>query len=186
MELGGGMGNPQWRIVDSSYVVDTRFLRLRKDTIELPDGTVIPDYYVRDSRGFIIVFAVTEDGRVPLVHQYKHGIGRELLELPAGAIDPGEEPVQTAVRELAEETGYSAHSMELVRSFVTDPTNSNTIAHLFLARGARKTSEQHLDPTENITVELATFDELRRFVRNGTIDSMPHVAAIYSVLDALA
>lgn len=186
MELGRGMGNPQWRIVDSSYVVDTHFLRLRKDTIELPDGTVIPDYYVRDSRGYIIVFAITEDGRVPLVRQYKHGIGRELLELPAGAIDPGEEPLQTAARELAEETGYSAESIELLRSFVTEPTNSNSIAHLFLARGARQSGEQHLDPTENITVEVATFDDLRRFVRDGTIDSMPHVAAIYYVLDRFA
>lgn len=186
MELGRGMGNPQWRIVDSSYVVDTHFLRLRKDTIELPDGTVIPDYYVRDSRGYIIVFAITEDGRVPLVRQYKHGIARELLELPAGAIDPGEEPLQTAARELAEETGYSAESIELLQSFVAEPTNSNSVAHLFLAKGARKTGEQHLDLTENISVEVATFDDLRRFVRDGTIDSMPHVAAIYYVLDRLA
>lgn len=186
MEPRGGMGNPDWRIVASSYIVDTKFLRLRKDTIELPDGTIIPDYYVRDSRGFIIVFAVTPDDRVVLVRQYKHGIARELLELPAGAIDPGEEPLETAIRELAEETGYQAESVELVRSFVTDPTNSNSIAHLFIARGARKTAEQDLDPTEAISVELATLDELHRLVREGAIDSMPHVAAIYFLLDNIA
>lgn len=177
------MGKPDWRVIASSYIVDTHFLRLRKDTIELPDGTIIPDYYVRDSRGFIIVFALTEDDRVVLVRQYKHGIARELLELPAGAIDPGESALETAIRELAEETGYGAHSMELVRSFVTDPTNSNSIAHLFLARGARKTGDQDLDPTESIVVELASLEQLREFVRDGAIDSMPHVAAIYYVLD---
>lgn len=178
------MGKPDWRVIASSYVIDSHFLRLRKDTIELPDGTIIPDYYVRDSRGFIIVFAVTEDERVVLVRQYKHGIARELLELPAGAIDPGEEPLQTAIRELAEETGYEAQSMENVRSFVTDPTNSNSIAHVFFARNARKTAEQDLDPTEAITVELVTLDRLRELVRDGTIDSMPHVAAIYFLLDS--
>ena len=174
-----------WRVTASSYVVDTRFLRLRKDTIELPDGTVVEDYYVRESRGFIIVFALTADNRVVLVRQYKHGIARELLELPAGAIDPGETPLETAIRELAEETGYEAASMELVRSFVTDPTNADTIAHLFLARHAHKTREQDLDPTERITVQLASLDELRALVREGTIDSMPHVAAIYFMLDVV-
>jgi ADP-ribose pyrophosphatase len=177
------MGRPDWRVIASSYIVDTRFLRLRKETIELPDGTIIPDYYVRDSRGFIIVFALTGDDRVVLVRQYKHGIGRELIELPAGAIDPGEDPMQTAIRELAEETGYAARSMELVRSFVTDPTNSNSIAHLFLARGASIAGKQNLDPTESIAVELTTVEDLREYVRDGTIDSMPHVAAIYYILD---
>jgi ADP-ribose pyrophosphatase len=183
MERARGMGNPDWRILASDYVIDSRFLRLRKDTIELPDGTIIRDYYVRDSRGFIIVFPVAEDGRIVLVRQYKHGIARELLELPAGAIDPGEEPLQTAIRELAEETGYVAESMQFVRSFVTDPTNSNSIAHLFVARDVKKTAEQDLDPTESIAVELVTMDQLRDLVREGTIDSMPHVAAIYFVLD---
>jgi 8-oxo-dGTP pyrophosphatase MutT (NUDIX family) len=183
MERGRGMGKADWRVIASSYVIDSHFLRLRKDTIQLPDGTIIPDYYVRDSRGFVIVLPLTDEGRVVLVRQYKHGIARELLELPAGAIDPGEEPDQTAIRELAEETGYAADSMEHVRSFVTDATNSNSVAHLFIARNAKKTAEQDLDPTETIAVELASIEQLREFVRDGTIDSMPHVAAVYYLLD---
>ncbi len=179
------MRDDAWRVTASSYAIDTRFLRLRKDSIELPDGTLIEDYYVRESRGFAIVFAMTPDERVVLVRQYKHGIGRVLLELPAGSIDPGEEALHAATRELAEETGYEASSVEYVRGFVADPTNSNTIAHLFLARGARRTCEQNLDVTEAIDVELASFDELRAMVRDGTIDCMPHVAAIYAVLDLI-
>lgn len=172
-----------WRVTASSYVVDTRFLRLRKDRIELPDGTVIDDYYVRESRGFVVVFAITPENRVVLVRQYKHGIGKTLLELPAGAIDPGETPLQCAVRELAEETGYTAPEMEFVRSFVVDPTNSDTMAHLFIARGARRTQLQNLDVTENIAVELAAPEELHRMVRDGIIDSLPHVASICLMLD---
>ena len=183
MNGGRGMGNNDWRVTASSYVIDTRFLRLRKDTIELPDGTVIDDYFVRESRGFVIIFPITTDERVVLVRQYKHGVGRTLLELPAGAIDPGEQPAQTAARELLEETGFEADSMELVRSFVTDPTNSNSVAHLFLARGARKTREQDLDITEDISVELVTLPELRAFIRDGSIDCLPQVGAIYTVLD---
>lgn len=185
MEAERHMEKSPWRVTASSYVVDTHFLRLRKDRIELPDGTVIDDYYVRESRGFVVIFALAEDGRVVLVRQYKHGIAQVLLELPAGAIDPGEQPLQTAMRELEEETGYTAPSLELVRSFVVDPTNSDTIAHLFLARDARKTAEQNLDVTENIEVQLVSLEELRNFVRDGTIDSVAHVASICLVLDLL-
>ena len=179
------MSNSDWRVTASSYVVDSKFLRLRKDTIELPDGTVIDEYFVRETRGFVIIFALTRDRHVVLVRQYKHGVAQTLLELPAGAIDPGEEPIDTAVRELLEETGYEAESMELVRAYVTEPTSSNAVAHLFLARNAKKTQPQDLDVTENITVELVPLDNLRELVRNGTIDCLPQVGAIYTVLDKL-
>jgi 8-oxo-dGTP pyrophosphatase MutT (NUDIX family) len=172
-------------VTASSYVIDTHFLRLRKDTIELPDGSVIEDYYVRESRGFAMVCAITQDNRIVLVRQYKHGIGQELLELPAGAIDPGEEPSACAMRELEEETGYTAPAMEFVRTFIVDPTNSNSVAHLFLARNAEKTSEQTLDVTERIDVELVALHDLLRLVRNGTIESISHVGAIYVLLDLL-
>jgi 8-oxo-dGTP pyrophosphatase MutT (NUDIX family) len=179
------MTKRDWRVTASSYVIDTHFLRLRKDTIELPDGSIVNDYYVRESRGFAIVCAITENGDVVLVRQYKHGIGQELLELPAGAIDPGEQPAACAMRELEEETGYTAPSMDLVRTFIVDPTNSNTVAHLFLARNASRTSEQKLDVTERIDVELVPVDRLRELVQNATIDSVVHVASIYVVLDLL-
>jgi 8-oxo-dGTP pyrophosphatase MutT (NUDIX family) len=179
------MDDTGWRVAASSYILDSPYLRIRRDRIVLPDGTIVEDYYVRESRGYVIVFALTEDRRVVLVRQYKHGAGKVLLELIAGAIDEGEEPLQTAVRELAEETGYAAPSMKHVRSFVTDPTNANTIAHLFFAKNAYRSGDQQLDATENITVELATLDELRSMVRSGDIDSMPHVGAIYYVLDHL-
>ncbi len=176
-----------WKIVESELVIQTRHLRLRRDTVELPGGQRVADYFVRESRGFSVVFALTRDERVVLVRQYKHGIGQSLLELPAGAIDPDETPIACARRELAEETGYAAEPDELehVGSFVYDPTSSNTRYHLFLARDCRAAGRQKLDPTEAITVELATLEEVRRFVRDGTIEVGAHVASIYYTLDRL-
>jgi len=179
------MTKHDWRVTASSYVIDTHFLRLRKDTIELPDGSIVDDYYVRESRGFTIVFAITGDNRVVLVRQYKHGIGKDLLELPAGAIDPAEEPAACAIRELEEETGYTAPAVQPVRTFVVDPTNSNSVAHLFLARDASKTSKQNLDVTERIDVELVEIEHLPDLLRDGTIDSVAHVGSIYLILDLL-
>lgn len=178
------MNESPWRVSSSSYVVDSEHLRLRKERIELPDGRTIEDYYVKESRGFAVIFATTADGRVILVRQYKHGIDRVLLELPAGAIDPGEEPLQTALREFTEETGYSGE-MEYVRAFCTDPTNADTVAHLFYAPNVEPAGKQNLGLGEDITVELATLDEIHGFVRDGTIDSVTHVASIYLMLDRL-
>lgn len=177
------MDEPGWQVAASSYILESPYLRIRRDRIVLPDGTTIEDYYVRESRGYVIVFALTAQREVVLVRQYKHGIGKVLLELVAGAIDEGEEPLYTAIRELREETGYAASSVQHVRTFVTDPTSANTVAHLFFAKDAYVCGDQELDVTEDIAVELVPLERLRDLLRSGEIDSMPHVGAMYSMLD---
>jgi len=176
-----------WAVRESEIVIETPHMRLRRDQIELPDGKRIGDYYVRESRGFAIVFALTPDERVVLVRQYKHGIAETLVELPAGAIDAGENPSDCAIRELREETGFvcDPHNLELAGSFVYDPTSSTTRYYLYIARDIRATGVQDLDDTESIAIEYASLDELRRFVRDGTIRVGAHVASIYFVLDRL-
>jgi len=177
-----------WKIVESRYVIETQHLRLRRDSVRLPSGVLIDEYYVRETAGFAIVFALTEQNDVVLVRQYKHGIGEDVLELPAGAIEPGESPVDCAQRELAEETGYvgTPEQPEFVASFISDPTNSNGRFHLFFARGAQLRGQQQLDATEAITVELASLEQVRHYVREGTINVGPNVAAIYFMLDKLS
>ncbi|MFY9779923.1 MAG: NUDIX hydrolase [Candidatus Baltobacteraceae bacterium] len=176
-----------WRIVDSEIVIETPYLRLRRDNIELPDGRIVENYFVRESRGFSVVFALTDDERVVLVRQYKHGIARSVLELPAGAIDPDESPADCARRELGEETGYEGRppEPEYLATFIYDPTSSNTYFHVYLVRGARAVVAQSFDPTEAIEVELATLEQVRGYVRDGTISVSAHVAVIYYVLDRL-
>jgi len=180
------MNIPKWRVLASSYIVESPFLRLRKDTIELPTGTIIDDYYVREGRGFSVIFALTPQNDVVLVRQFKYGIGRIMLELPCGYVDEGETPDAAAVRELAEETGYVADSIEFVRTFVPEPTNSTMLMHLFFARGARPVGRQEFDVTEDIEVELATLERLRDHVQSGRIESTTQVAAIYTMLEKLS
>jgi ADP-ribose pyrophosphatase len=179
--------NARWKILESNYVIESKYLRLRRDRIELPSGHRIDDYYVRETAGFSIIFALTPERQVVLVRQYKHGIRDSVLELPAGTIDPGEGAALCAQRELAEETGYvgSPAEPEHITTLITDPVNSNGRFHLFLVRNARPLLPQHLDLTEDITVELASPEQLRGFVRDGTIAVGTHVAAIYVFLDRL-
>ena len=172
-----------WTVRSSTYRVDEPFLRLRSDTVELPDGTVVEGYFVRESRGFSVVGALTPDRRIVLVRQYKHGIAQIVLELPAGMIDVDETPDVCAVRELAEETGYAGDPPRLLRSLFADPTSSNASFHVFLIENAVPKFAQSLDTTESIEVETATIDELQAAVRDGRIGSGSQVAAAYIVLD---
>jgi 8-oxo-dGTP pyrophosphatase MutT (NUDIX family) len=174
-----------WTVRSSSYRVDEPFLRVRSDTVELPDGTVIEGYFVRESRGFTIVAALTPERRIVLVRQYKHGIAQIVLELPAGMIDAGESPDVCAVRELAEETGYAGDPPRLLRSLFADPSSSNASFHVFLIENAVPKFAQSLDVTETIVVETATLDDLRAAVRDGRLGSGSQVAAAFILLDHL-
>jgi len=174
-----------WRILSSRYQVATPFLRLRADRVELPNGIIVDEYYVRETRGFCVVFALTPERRVVLVRQYKHGIGEIVLELPAGGIDPGETPAECAPRELAEETGYTGAPPEHLRTFIADPTNSDGRFHLYLVRDAMCTREPSLDPTEEIEVQTATLDEVRAMVFDGRISAGSQVAAVLVALEVL-
>jgi len=175
-----------WTIVASNYRIDEPYLRLRADRVELADGTIVEDYFVRETRGFTIVAALTPARELVLVRQYKHGIGRIILELPAGVIDAGESAADCAVRELAEETGYAGDPPQLLRTIATDPTNSTGTASIFLIENAELRTAQSLDVTETILVETVSLDAFAALLR-GDADffSAPHVAAGYILLDEL-
>ena len=137
---------------------------------------------MRESLGFSIVFALTPADRVLLVRQYKHGVGEVVTELPAGVMNDGESPEACASRELAEETGYTGSAPELVRTFLTDPTNSTGRFHVFVVRDATRTCEPQNDVTEDIEVELAPVDEVRAMALDGRIGSGSQVAAVLVAL----
>lgn len=117
------------------------------------------------------------------MRQYKHGVAEIVTELPAGARDANETAAECATRELCEETGYTGSPPEHVRTFLTDPTNSDSRFDLFVVRGAERTCEPDLDITEEIDVVLAGIDEVRAMAYDGRIAAGSQVA---SVLVALA
>jgi 8-oxo-dGTP pyrophosphatase MutT (NUDIX family) len=179
------MEKPTWRRRSSTYLVDSPHFRLRVDSLELPDGTVIPNYYVRESAGFVIVFGLTAERQVILVRQYRYGADEIHLELPAGTLDEGEDPRACAIRELAEETGYEGAEVEHVGSYRAEPARSTAFAHMFLVTGARRTREPLLDPTEVIEVELERLESFREMLRDGRIDNGASIATGYRALDRL-
>lgn len=170
--------NRRWQVERSDLLLDTPYLRLRRDTARLPDGRVVPDYYVVEAHPIVVVFALTTTDEVLLVEQYKHGWGDVLLELPAGLCDGHADLLAEAQRELLEETGYAAPNWERLGAFISNPTRANNEVHLFMARGAHVVAAQALDPNEDILVRRAPLGGIRAYVADGRVRVLDSVLAI--------
>ncbi len=125
---------PQVAVLSAERVLETAPFDVERARIRFPDGHEAERVVVRHP-GAVAIVALDEAGRWLLVRQYRHPAGRDLLELPAGTLEPGEEPARTAARELREETGFAAAEIERVGGFYTAPGFCDEYIHLFLARG---------------------------------------------------
>ena len=137
--------------------------------IELPRELVEPDW--------VAVLALGE-GEALLVEQYRHGVGRASLELPAGVIDEGESAAEAAARELREETGYVASRIEPLGVVSPEPARNTAMGHFYVETGCRQVGEQRLDRSEHIAVRPLAVADLLNAVDDGRIVHGSHVAAI--------
>ena len=147
-------------IVESTWVLASPFLRIRRDRCRLPDGRIAPGHYFLDKEDFAMVVALTPAREVLVVREYKHGVGAVVLQLPAGFVERGEEPLAAARRELLEETGHAAASVELLGSFPLFPSLMASRGHLFLARDVRPVAAPRLDEFEVLEIERRRLDDL--------------------------
>lgn len=178
-----------WETFSYSQVLDTPYLKIRCEQVVIPDGPVIPDYYIIENHGWVGIVPLTADGRFLINRQYKHGIGEVVLEFPAGGIDAGEEdnPQQTARRELMEESGYSYedNDIEFLAHMLANPTGARTRIWWYLARNVRKTGTQKPDPVEVIENLLVTPRELLQLIHEGQFAVQGQISAAYLALERL-
>ncbi len=173
-----------WEQLGSDLVVDDRWYRLRRDTVRLPSGRVLDDYFVSERPDNVVVFAITPDDCVVFVRQWKQGRRAFLTELPGGICDPGEEPAATAARELLEETGYACDEFRELGRFEPDPSKNTNVVVAFAGSGARRVAEPRFDDQEEIEVLLLPVEGLKDAVRAGELTSAGTVAAVYRALDS--
>ncbi|MCM1355393.1 MAG: NUDIX hydrolase [Staphylococcus sp.] len=150
----------KWNLVKSEYLHRRPWLTVRRDEVRLPNGKVHDEYYVLEYPTWINVIALTPEGNFVMVKQYRHGLGIVATELCAGVAEEGEEPIEAARRELLEETGFGGGEWELNTVLSANPGSQNNLSYSFIARGVEKISDQHLDETEDIKVEILTEDEV--------------------------
>lgn len=156
------------RRISGERVYKGTILDLDIDRVRLPNGSAAVREVVRH-RGAVVVLPLHEDGRVQLVRQYRYPTACEILELPAGKLDPGEDPVSCAVRELAEETGWRAVEIHQLGSFFTTPGFTDEVLQAFVATRLEPAPEVAQDPDEAIEIVTMTVDEAFEACRSGVI-----------------
>lgn len=171
----------QWKTLSTKYISQHKYFTARVDKCEMPDGTIVPEYYVVELPVTVCALAVTEEGKVILVKQYRHPIKETLFEIPGGFIDEGENPEQALKRELLEETGYEFSTVYPVGKISANPGVLQSFTYLFLATGGKKITAQSLDHHEEIEVVLMLVDEVRAMLeRNEFVQALHTTCLMYA------
>lgn len=171
-----------WTVLDSRDLVDADpFLKLRVETVELPDGRRIGDYYQLDMPSFACVFAETAEGRIVVYRQYRHGPRRVGLAFPGGHLSPGEEPLDAAKRELLEETGMEAAAWADLGGYMVNANQGGAVSHMFHATGCRRVAEPLSDDLEDTEILHLTREELLAAIGRGEMHLLTQIALVSMV-----
>ena len=173
----------KWEVLTSEWALHKDWYKVRRDTVRLPDGQVIDEFYLSIRPEVVLIFPVTPSGQVILARQYKHGAAEILLEFPGGIFnDPTEPPLAAAQRELREETGCTTDRWTFLATVYDDPAKQNNRLHLFLAEDVRPNDPQDLDPTEFIELVEVPLAELDTWILEGKIQTAGAIALAWHAM----
>ena len=170
--------NLEEKTISTKKIFDGRIISVQVDEVELPNGKTSTRELVKHP-GAVAVIAMTEEGKIVLVEQYRKPLEKELVEIPAGKLEKGEDPEICAKRELEEETGYGCDSLELVSSFYTSPGFADELIHVYVAKGLKKLENAAgLDEDEFVNLMEVTLEEALEFIKNQRIFDAKTIYAV--------
>jgi ADP-ribose pyrophosphatase len=149
------------KTISTEKIYKGKIIDLQVDEVTLPNGKTSKRELIKHP-GAVAVIALTPEGKLVLVEQYRKALEKSIVEIPAGKLEPGEEPIVTAARELEEETGYGCEKLEHLISFYTSPGFADELVHLYVAKNIKRIEEaRELDEDEfveqiEVTVEEAS------------------------------
>lgn len=169
-------------LASTRRVYSGRVLNLDLDTVRFPDESLGTLEMIRHPGAAAVVPCLdplgAADPRIVLIRQFRHAADRFIWEIPAGRLDPGEEPEACARRELAEETGYTAESLHSIGSILTTPGFTDERIHLFTAEGLRP-GTAHREADEFVELHEVRWSRVLDLVRSGTIEDGKTLAALF-------
>ena len=166
------------KTLKSEKIYEGAIINLRRDKVTVQGGTSYRE--IIEHNGGAVIAALTEDNKLVMVHQYRKPADKVMLEVPAGKIDPGEKPLDAAVRELKEETGYTAAKVEFLTQFYPSVGYSEEVLYLYLCTGLTP-GETNFDENEAIDIEEVELDRLFKMAMSGEIDDAKTLIAILMV-----
>lgn len=175
----------KWKLLDSKYIVKRPWATLRVDKLQMPNGHIKEEYYVLEYPTWVNMIGFTTDQQILFVKQYRHGAAKVLVELPAGVVEPGEEPADGARREMLEETGYAFQSIEKICELYANPATSDNLTHTYLLKGGVRIQEQNLDDSEDIEVITLNVEQARDLLLSNKIGQSLHSAALFYTFQKL-
>jgi ADP-ribose pyrophosphatase len=163
--------------VDGDIAYEGHFLKVQRDTVRLPDGKTSKREYIRHP-GAVVILPVFDDGSILLERQFRYPLNHVFIEYPAGKIDPNEDPLECAKRELQEETGYTAREWQFVCTIHNAIAYSDEHLDIFLARGLTA-GESKLDEGEFLETFKATVPEMLEWIREGKVTDVKTVIGTF-------
>jgi ADP-ribose pyrophosphatase len=168
----------EWDLVDSRLDRDYRIFKVRVEQARSPRTDKVNEFYTLHSSNWVNVVPVTPAGEVVMIRQYRHGTHKVSFEIPGGLVEE-ENPLDAAIRELAEETGYVGSSVSFLGSVSPNPALFDNLCHTYLVEGARQSQALSLDPSEDIEVELVPLTTIPSLIASGQINHALVIAAFH-------
>ena len=175
---------PIWTIDNSEYIINDRFLKLRRDSCTTPDGGKVDTYYVLELKDWVNCIAIDENDNVMMLRHYRHGVQKYIMEFIGGGMEEGESPEEAARREVEEETGYTGGSIFHVGTSYPNPANHTNQVHTFLAVGGKISQDQNLEVGETIHVEKIPLKTvMEEMSKPDSVYPAIYIAALFHVVN---
>jgi ADP-ribose pyrophosphatase len=167
-----------WKKIKDHIAYDCGFFQVHVQQSASPVTGKDHPFYVLHTWDWVNVIALTDDGKIPMVYQYRHGSNDFSLEIPGGAVDKKDgDALEAAQRELLEETGYEAREWHSLGKLKPNPSILNNTCHIYLALGVKKVSDLDLDEAEELEVRLHDLPEVKKMIQEGQMQHALVVAA---------